>query len=89
MCFLDTYTCSMDCLNAEFPLNTELSLLSLQNLSYQTQAGCKLVCTAVERFDAYAVTPGFVSIDPIAATAFIGAACLFSFAAFLYYRRKK
>jgi len=43
----------MDCLNSEFPLNTEMPLAAMQNLSYNTQWGCKLVCTAVEQYDPF------------------------------------
>ena len=50
MCFLNTYSCPLTCLNAEFPSGQEMTLAAINNLTEIQQHACKITCTLAESY---------------------------------------
>jgi len=81
MCVLNTYSCTLTCLNAEFPASQEMTLAAINNLSEIQKHACKMTCALTEVY-----SEGSNLTDPIPKEGLFGLfimAIIFSFIVYL------
>jgi putative lipase involved disintegration of autophagic bodies len=80
MCFLNTYSCTMTCLNTEFPTGQEITTAAISNLTEIQQHACKMTCTLTEHYSEGGASIGGISSPLVMAVIlvmFVAAVTLF------------
>ena len=67
MCVLNTYSCTLTCLNIDFPIGKEMTLAAVNNLSEIQKHACKMICTLTEAY-----SEGSNLTDPIPKEGLLG-----------------